>query len=149
MSTETPENAKQEELKVSSAQSFRAKRDARNKTEMVELPSGEVVELKRPAIDRLIREGHIPADVAVSVQRLQGQDSGTLKGKELKDYFEVIDLITIYSIVSPKVKKGELTDAEYDEGFISINDIEENDKVFVMQYVQSGNKDLSKFRLKP
>ena len=145
MSTENPENAKQ--LQVTNAADFRKRRDERNKVETIELPSGLVVELKRPSIDKLIRAGHIPADVAVSVQRLNGQDSKALKGEELKEYFEVIDLITEHSFVSPKIKKGELSDAEYDEGFISIDDVEENDKVFIMTYVQSGNKDLSKFRL--
>lgn len=160
MSTETPEKATPAEavapeapaeapqLKVTGASDFRKRRDERHKTETLELPSGVIVELRRPQIDKLIRQGHIPADVAVSVQRLQGQDSSTLKGKELKDYFEVIDLITEHAFVNPKVKKGELSDADYDNGFISIEDVEENDKVFIMHYVQSGLKDLSKFRPK-
>ena len=131
---------------VSSAKDFFLRRKKRDEAVAVELPSGLVVSLKRPSVDKLIRDGHIPSDLAVSLQKASG--GAGLKGGDLEKYYQVTDLITVHSVVEPKVLKSdkELTEEQYEAGYISINDIEDTDKAFIMDYVQTGVTDLKPFR---
>jgi hypothetical protein len=131
---------------VSSAKDFFLRRKKRDEAVAVELPSGLVVSLKRPSVDKLIRDGHIPSDLAVSLQKASG--GAGLKGGDLEKYYQVTDLITVHSVVEPKVLKGdkELTEEQYEAGYISLNDIEDTDKAFIMEYVQTGVANLKSFR---
>lgn len=130
---------------VSSAKDFFLRRKKRDEAQAVELPSGLVVSLKRPSIDKLIRDGYIPSDLAVSLQKASG--NSTMKGADLEKYYQVTDLIAVHSIVEPKVLKDkELTEEQYEAGYISLNDIEDTDKAFIMEYVQTGVANLKSFR---
>ena len=135
------------ELQVTDTSVFKQKRAERNKTEKVELPSGVVFELRRPDIVKLIRQGIIPADVAVAAQAATA-DGGKkeLTGKLFVDYLKMLNSVAVASVVTPKVKDGEVSEEEYDKGVISADDIAVDDKEFISVYANTGVKDLSSFR---
>lgn len=142
-------NVQQPELQVTSTSVFKQRRAERNKVTRVELPSGNVFELRRPDIVKLIRQGVIPGDVAVAAQAMAA-DGGKkeLTGKLFVDYLKMLNSTTLASVVTPKVKDGDVTEAEYDQGFISVDDIDVDDKEFISVYANTGDTDLSSFRNK-
>lgn len=140
----------QNHLQVTSALSFRDKRRERENPKAVEMPSGVVFKVRRPDIVKLIREGIIPADLAVAAQAATPEAGGKLKldGKMFEDYLKMRDLIAVASIVEPQVKDGDVTDEEYNQGIISVYDIDADDKEFISVYVNTGDTDLEQFRHK-
>ncbi len=135
---------------------FRNKRKEYNTVKQMEMPSGIFFEIRKPDIVRLIKNGTIPADAAVDLSNLMEEAKITvqnggqfkMKGDQFKKYCDILDEIAIASIVSPQVKKGEVTDAEYDDNIISVDDIEQSDKEFIFAYANSGVTDLKPFRQK-
>lgn len=134
-------------LQVTSSSYFKSMREERNKSELIELPSGLVFELKRPDVVKLLREGQIPAEIAVSIQ-MATKDGGKQKltGQQFKDYLEMVESVTIASCVNPIVKRGEIKNEDYDKGIISIDDVDMTDKEFIFAYADRGTKDLKSFR---
>lgn len=142
-----PEKAKAQVPVVSSAKDFVLRRKQRDESQPLELPSGLVIELKRPDVDKLIKAGHIPSDLAVSLQKSSGANGAGLQGSDLTKYYELTDLIVLNSVTNPKVlNEKEITEAQYEAGYVGIDDLEEVDKSFIMNYVQTGVKDLKPFR---
>nr|DAP23574.1 MAG TPA: hypothetical protein [Caudoviricetes sp.] len=140
----------QNHLQVTSALLFRDKRREREMPQLVELPSGNVFKISRPDVVKLIREGIIPADLAIAAQAAAPENGGKIKldGKMFQDYLKMRDLITVASVVEPKVKDRDVTDEEYNQGIISVYDIDADDKEFISVYVNTGDTDLEQFRSK-
>lgn len=132
---------------VTSASFFRNKREERNKTEKVELPSGVVFEMKRPDVVKLLREGQIPAEIAVSIQMaVKEQGNSKLTGQQFKDYLTMVESVVVAACVNPQIVKREVTEEDYEKGIISIDDLEMQDKEFIFAYADRGTKDLKSFR---
>lgn len=144
------------EPEVVKADYFRNKRKAYNTVQKMEMPSGIYFEIRRPDIVRLIKNGIIPADAAVDLSNLMEQAASTRKnggefkmtGEQFKKYCDILDEVAIASIVSPQVKKGMVTEAEYDDNIISVDDIDQEDKEFIFAYANAGVTDLKPFREK-
>lgn len=136
-------------LQVTSTSVYKQKRAERNKVETVELPSGNVVQLRRPDIVKMIRQGVIPGDVAVAAQAMAAEGGKKeLTGKLFVDYLKLLNVTALASVVSPKLKDGEVTEAEYDQGFASVDDFDVEDKEFISVYANTGDTDLNSFRNK-
>lgn len=135
---------------------FRNKRKEFNTVKQMEMPSGIFFEIRKPDIVKLIKNGIIPADAAVDLSNLMDEarkasETGgrfKMKGDQFKRYCDMLDEVAIASIVSPQVKKGEVTDAEYDDNIISVDDIDQSDKEFIFAYANAGVTDLKPFRQK-
>ena len=158
MSTESPENPTLQEPaaamqpqaapapaepQVSSVADFRKKSASRNEVKTLELPSGAVVKLRRPSVQSLIRDGHIPADVAASLQPSgDPTTSQQLNPAQMKKYLELLDLIVLNTVVEPKLVPA----GQGDETSVGVDELEDADKGFIMAYVQTGVDSLSSFR---
>ena len=144
------------EPEVVKAEYFKNKRKQFNTVTKLEMPTGIFMEVRRPDITVLVKNGIIPADAAVDISMLieragESQKNGTkfnISNDEYKKYMEIVDKIVLASVVNPKVKEGEVTDQEYDDGIISVDDIEQVDKEFIFSYANSGVTDLKPFRQK-
>ena len=127
---------------ISGAAAFKQRATEADQGKVVELPSGLFVRVRRPSVTQLIKVGHIPADVAASMQAVTpGQP---LKGDNMTKYLELMDLIVVHSVMEPKVV---LSGAGENE--VNVSEIEDLDKQFLMNYVQGGNADLTSFRTQP
>jgi hypothetical protein len=136
----TPENAPENQKQVSDVAAFKKRAQANAHGEVLELPSGLSVKVRRPSVTALIKTGHIPADVAAAMQNVA--PGKQLQGNDMKKYLELLDLIVLNSVVEPKV----VASGQQADDAISVDDLDDLDKQFVMQYVQSGVTDLTPFR---
>ena len=137
--TPAPVAAPAQAPKPTAASEFRKRAEARDLGNVIELPSGLFVSIKRPSVTGMIKSGHIPADVASSLQNVApGQP---MQGNDMKQYLKLMDLIVVESVVSPKVV---LENPGTDE--VLVSDFDDLDKQFIMNYVQSGVADLTPFR---
>jgi hypothetical protein len=125
---------------VSNADAFKKRAQERDQGVAIELPSGLFMSLRRPSVTAMIKTGHIPADVAASMQNVA--PGKQLQGKEMTKYLELMDLIVIHSAVAPKVVANDSDEADA----VKVGEIDDQDKQFIMNYVQSGVADLKPFR---
>lgn len=149
MSKETPEvdtsanQAPEQPTAVTSAADFKKQSEARKAGVMLTLPSGAVVRVGRPSVNKLIAAGHVPSDVAAVIMQGGNKNASNLGAKEFAKLVELQRIVTLHAVIEPKVVDGE---ANYDEGEISIEDLTDDDQSAILIYVQSGVTDLSKFR---
>lgn len=134
MSTEKPENAAPA---VSSAQQFLNQRKEREEGKVVTLPSGLLCRVKRPSIQKLLRDGHIPSDVAAG---LANQTPG--QSADINDLLTIATAIAKEAFVDPQI----VDEPDYAKGQIAVTDLDENDLAFIVTFVQTGNEDIAKFR---
>lgn len=136
MSKEKPQN-----LTVTSASDIRKKAEERKKGEVIALPSGINVRLRRPDLIPLLKEGKISAEL---VNTLQEQASGKAP-KDLKEVLknvEAVEAILLNSFVEPVLTLN----TEPQEGEISIDDLTDEDRGVAYLYAQAGIKDQKFFR---
>lgn len=141
MSKETPE--KDAPLQEQSVADIKKQLQARREGELVKLPSGLVFKLKKPSISRLLEDDVFPQElVSIAIK----MDSNTNEPKSREEYLkslEVIDTIVLRAAVSPRVVKSE---DEVDDKSVWLKDLDDQDKVAIYLYVQTGVKPLKSFR---
>lgn len=143
MTQESPVDSPTKETpQVTSAAEFAAKRKERTEGKVIMLPSGVSVRVRRPSINGLIANGHVPSDVAAVL--MSGQTRNVSQGtREFSKLVDLQKIVAKHSVVEPKVVDG---DADYDKGEVSIDDFADEDLSTILVYVQSGVADLGKFR---
>jgi hypothetical protein len=66
--------------------------------------------------------------------------------KKLKDMFKFVDEVTMYCCIDPVVhptpKKGEVLD----EDLLYVNEVDLEDKMFILQFAMGGTRNLETFR---
>lgn len=141
MSKETPE--KDAPLQEQSVAEIKKKLAARRDGELVKLPSGLVFKLKKPSISRLLEDDVFPQElVNIAIKMDSNINEPTTREDYLKS-LEVIDTIVLRAAVSPRVVK---TEEEVDDKSVWIKDLDDQDKVAIYLYVQTGVKPLKSFR---
>jgi hypothetical protein len=129
---------------ASVAELFRQRRAQRDQAQVIELPSGLCVEVKRPDVAALIEKGHIPADIAASMQATDPSQQ-KLDVAQIDKYMQLLSLITREAVVSPKIAAEGAEPADDD---ITLDMLDSMDKNYIMDYIQTGVADLTKFRAK-
>lgn len=146
----------------------------------LDLPSGELCQVKRPGVQGLINAGVLESlDTLTSIvnqetlpkaqNKKQADVSELLKDPDkYNKMMETVDKIVIHCVVQPKIHPGvvsereildptlpfseddlgrDMTDEEVaDLGQVSIKWIDEFDKMFIMNFVVGGSRDLESFR---
>ena len=136
MSKEKPEN-----LTVTSAADIRKKAKERLKGEVITLPSGINVRMRRPDLIPLLKEGKISGEL---ITTLQEQASGkTPKNmEEILKNLQAVETVLLNSFVEPKLTLS----SEPQEGEITIDDLTDEDRGVAYLYAQAGIKDQKFFR---
>lgn len=107
---------------------------------LVELPSGIVLRLARPSLAVMLKTGKIPGSlVSAAIKQMQG--STPMTPEQVKESIEVVELILMESVKEPTLVKENPT-----EGQICLDDLSDEDRGFIFQYVQTGALDLRPFR---
>lgn len=148
----------------------------------LELPSGEMCQVKRPGVQGLIKAGVLHSlDTLTSI--VQTETIPKAEGKPVKSdiaaivedpekfgtMMSVVDKIAMFVVTQPElvtnlrpvldeedkpvVKDGEpvleeIPLNEREEGIVYIDYVDDNDKMFIMQYAVGGSADLTEFREK-
>lgn len=139
----------------------------KDKLSDLELPSGVIVQVKKPGIQRLLSLGlldNLDSLTGIVITDTIATAEGTPKinpqdfikdPKKLNDMMDIVDKLVMYVVVQPplfkpvKVVDGAevlLEDDERDEETFYIDDIDFEDKAFIMDAVIDTGKSLGDFR---
>lgn len=125
------------------------------RSEELALPSGLVVEVRKPDISRLVMEskdGSVPAFVVGQIiDQLTGKGATVSDWKPTADDLPVLsrfmDLVVRAALVWPVVVDGQ---PDYEAGQISIRDFDEQDRAALFAYGVPGQAAaVARFREKP
>ncbi|TXH53012.1 MAG: hypothetical protein E6Q97_14395 [Desulfurellales bacterium] len=123
----------------------RAWRQARERGEIVTLPSGNVARLRPVAVDALLAAGRIPdllSGIAAKTIWVE-TDTATIaeQAETAKSFADLINLIVPLAMLEPRI----VAEPEGD-GEISLDDVEFADKVAIFQLSTGGSTVLKSFR---
>jgi hypothetical protein len=141
----------------------------KNKYPTVELPSGAMVRVRRPGMEKFLAAGFLPEPMAKQVRQQinnrtgRVQDMDMLKdpsNEEIEAMLRVMDRVSAYCFVEPAlhwherpVKNAngqddveEIPLAERDPELLYTDEVDLVDKQFVFQYAVGGTSDLDQFR---
>lgn len=138
---------------VSSASDFKKKRGGG----LFELPSGLYMKLRNPGgMAVLLKEGMIPNSLlAVANKSLEGKRSGPedfkaedgkLNLEMVNDMMQLMDHIIVVCAVEPRVYPAPGVEDERSDDLLYADEIEDEDKMFVFQWLTGGTADLESFR---
>jgi hypothetical protein len=156
--------------KVSTASSWKKA----NQAQVLPLPSGEVCLVKRPGLPQLMADNVLP-DVLMPIAMKaveQGQKGVAMSQKESSDMiaevvadgsgltslFDATDRITAHCVVEPtclyhrrevKGSPGEwetIPDSDRDDDAVYTDQVSEEDKMYIFNFVVGGTRDLERFR---
>lgn len=142
----------------------------------VTMPSGQLCQMRKPGIQRLIENGVLESADTLStlvnqkhVQRVKGKGPAINPASLMKDaqslinVMELVDKITAHMVVTPKVERAvvpdgdkvddngkpkmrALQDDERKPGVVYTDMIDMADRMFIFQYALGGTADLERFR---
>ena len=150
---------------ISSAADFKRKA---NKLVDVELPSGNVVQVRRVDLPSLLADGAFPDTLMAIVQDKVSDAKAQPEASEselvedmlgdtdkIAELFTAFDNIVVRTVVQPAVRNliyaetcKPIPDDERDDEFVYTDEIDLNDKIFIFQFSVGGDADLESFREK-
>jgi len=125
---------------------------------LLQLPSGEVVKVKNlGGLKALLSDGMIPNSLMPLVESAmtsgQVPDMKEVITKDSKidyslvdDMMHLNDQIAMRCVVEPKVHPVPENEKDRDDDLLYIDEIPEEDKMFIFQWVTGGTKDVEAFR---
>lgn len=145
---------KSDDLSISTVQDFKSKS---KRIATLELPSGAVIQAKNSgSMSVFMKAGVIPNSLMAIVQEsmASGQQpdmSSVLKDGNLdldmvRDMLDVINTVTVECWVMPPVLPIPENEQDRDPELLYVDEVLDDDKVFVFQWVTGGTRDLEQFR---
>ena len=117
----------------------------RNRGDLVELPSGPVVRLRRMSLGACLLRGEVPNALASYAKDVMtgGKAAEDLKKSDAMKGIEFMAWICKYALLEPRLYDG--TDSPPDE-CITLSDLTDVDQAFIARHAQGETLDLSNFR---
>ena len=140
MSKEPPETEAPQEL---SAKEIKEQLEARKDGKVIQLPSGLSLKLRKPSIARLLKDDVFPKELVATAIKMDSNASEPTTKEDYLNSLRVINTIVAHAVVSVKVV---LDKADVTEDSILVDDIDDNDRVAIYLYCQSGVEPLNSFR---
>lgn len=157
-----PKQAKNRNKSTTSPKEWKGKRTALD----LELPSGNVCKVQVVGAQAFLRAGTIPNSLLPIVTQAleQAQKGKTQKldseaimrevaqdPKKLTEIFEMADAVTVMTVIEPRVEPVPVADEsgevpERDPELLYVDDVDDEDKFFIMQFAMGGSRDLERFR---
>ncbi|MCA1800470.1 MAG: hypothetical protein LC687_04965 [Actinobacteria bacterium] len=139
---------------IATPQDFKAKA---NRTAILDLPSGATIQVRNPGgLKVFMKNGMIPNSLLPMVQEAinggKGFDASDLmtEGKLdlglVNDMMRIVDEVTMECWVMPPVLPAPEDEASRDDELLYVDEVLEDDKMFVFQWVTGGTRDLATFR---
>jgi len=113
------------------------------KVDILELPSGNTIKAVRPSVLSMMSAGVFPNSLLSAARKvMEGKAGSDFKDEHLPGISQVIEIVVAKAFYEPKcIVEGEATGDE-----LHISWVSDEDKGFLMAYVQSGLEALAKFR---
>lgn len=138
----------------------------------LQVPSGKTCKVRRKPMDSFIRRGIIPNSLlpivraAIKGEDMDKMEMGDLDEQQVIDMFALYDAVVCDCVVAPKVypiphytakdaaegrcseevvgKEIDIEDRNQD--FLYVDEVDQDDKVFIYNFVTGGTRDLESFR---
>lgn len=126
------------------------------KSMTLELPSGLVVEARRIRLESLVRQGQVPNSLlpivekalkkgsSVDVQELVGDD---VDMEKIQGVLDMMDELVVATVTNPKVHSTPEDEDERDDELLYVDELDDEDKMFLFQWAIGGTADLEQFRV--
>lgn len=119
----------------------------------LDLPSGKTIKV-RPAtgFKPLIKAGIIPNSLmSIVMSALNKGEEPDLSAfskdlSKINEMLELMDAITIFTVVEPEIKSITDVEGDRDPDSLYVDEVAEEDKMFIFQWVTGGTRDLEQFR---
>lgn len=130
----------------------------KNKNTELECPSGQWCLVRRPGIQGLIKNGvlHSIDQLTALVQtetipKAEGRPQVSAEAlmadpKKIESALEMMDKIVMFTVIEPKLHPVPANDEDRDDDLVYIDDVELDDKSFIMNFAVGGSADLQRFR---
>lgn len=126
---------------------------------IVEMPSGNLMRVRRIGLQALIKMGTLPNSLMAIADRAVGkgkQKPQEVSNEELVDLLKdrkkveeigrFMDQVTILCAYEPKVEPLPPEGVERDDDVLYVDEVDEEDKMFLFQVVTGGTTDVEAFR---
>jgi hypothetical protein len=138
--------------RASAPQDFKKKRAG-----TFELPSGLFMKLRNPGgLKIFLSEGIIPNSLMSTVHNaLDGKkmdaeemlnEAGGVDESQIADMMALMDAMMVRCAIEPKVHPVPENEDDRDDELLYADELDDNDKMFVFQWVTGGTTDLERFR---
>lgn len=112
---------------------------------LVKLPSGLVFKLTQPSISKLLKDDVFPSELVSTAIKMDSNTNTPTTKEEYLRSLQIIDEVVHQASVEPKVV---LTRKEEDDTNVFVGDVEDQDRVAIYMFAQTGVKPLNSFRQK-
>lgn len=122
---------------------------------ILELPSGHTVRVFNPGLKTFLVNGTMPNSLmSLAEKALQkGQPLGKSETdnlindpKKVADMLKFVDDVVLGVVVEPKVHQTPAEASERDDSLLYIDELDDEDKLFIFQWATGGSADLERFR---
>lgn len=118
-----------------------------------ELPSGKTIKIKKAVgFQTLMKSGLIPNSLMSIVQKSldkgEEPDVSTISSDmgKINEMLELMDNITCFMVEEPEIHPVPKNKEDRDGDLLYVDEVEDQDKMFIFQYATGGTKDLETFR---
>ena len=133
--------------------------DFKRKPEPIELPSGLFMTVKKTSLAGFIQSGNIPNGLLKTIQGAVDARKG--KGQideqeaitamigdtdQLSELFMAVDRFVVGVALEPRVYFPPEDDADRDDDTVYVDELDDDDKMFLFQRAMGGANDLESFR---
>lgn len=124
---------------------------------LMEMPSGNWMRIRKVGLQALIRTGVMPnslisiAEKAVAKGKKEELSTEELQGllgdrKKVEEIGRFMDEVTVLCSMEPKVHPLPEAGVEKDDDKLYVDELEDEDKMFIFQVVTGGTTDVENFR---
>ena len=126
--------------------------------EPIKLPSGNVALIDTPGMRQFLARGHIPNSlmsiVSEAIEDGKPPDMSQVKMDQqtLLDFMDTIDSVCLDCVIEPKLHPANDEEGNYirpserDPDLLYVDEVDEDDKIFVFNRAVGGTADLTQFR---
>lgn len=130
----------------------------KNKSSDLTCPSGQLCRVRRPGVQGLIKANVLESfDQLTSIvanetiPKAEGSpvvDATTIlrDPEKLNEAFVLMDKIVVYVVLEPEVLPAPASEDERDDDLVYVDEIDIEDKAFIMNFAIGGSRDLERFR---
>lgn len=126
--------------------------------QLLPLPSGLVCRARRVMLQTFLNSGQVPNGLMVlvsealekgqeaDVAQMVGMDDGSVDIDKVNEMFELVNAIVVEAVVEPRVHPIPDDPTDRDDSLLYIDEFDDEDKMFLFQWIIGGTDDIASFR---
>ena len=130
----------------------------RSKGQLLLLPSGLTVRAKRVELQTFVIQGNVPNPLMAVVQEalqkgqeanipeMMGVEEGKVDMDAVRDMYEMVNAVAMECVQEPRIHPKPQSEADRDDNLVYIDEVDDEDKMFLFQWSGGGTDDIATFR---